>query len=261
MNFKILALGDIIGRPGRKIVKDKLTEIIEENNIDFIVANGENASGGNGLVESSAKELFNAGINVLTSGNHIWDKKEIFSFIDKYPAIIRPANFPEGVAGSGSYIFEHVKGIKVGVINLAGRVFMPPVDNPFVRADLEITKLRNLEADIIIVDFHAEATAEKEAFGFYLADKVELFFGTHTHIQTSDEKILNERCGYITDLGRCGSFYSVLGFEEKDSIKGYLSGIPQHFTPSSQNLVIEGIVAEIDAVAKKCVTVKRIRKF
>jgi metallophosphoesterase (TIGR00282 family) len=178
MTFRILMLGDIIGRPGRRAVREKLPDIIKKNEVDFVVANGENASGGKGLVESAAKDLFSSGIDVLTSGNHIWNKKEIFSFIDKYPQILRPANFPDSVSGHGSYIFEQKKkNIKVGIINLIGRVFMSPVDSPFTKAVTEIEKLKSSGADIIIMDFHAEATAEKEALGFYLADKIELFAG------------------------------------------------------------------------------------
>lgn len=262
MTFRILMLGDIIGRPGRRAVREKLPDIIKRNEVDFVIANGENASGGKGLVESAAKDLFSSGIDVLTSGNHIWNKKEIFSFIDKYPQILRPANFPDSVSGHGSYIFEqNKKNIKVGIINLIGRVFMSPVDSPFTKAVTEIEKLKSSGADIIIMDFHAEATAEKEALGFYLADKIELFAGTHTHVQTSDEKILSGRCGYITDLGRCGSFNSVLGFEKEDSIKGYLTNIPQSFTPAKEDLVIEGIIAEFDEVSRKCTEIKRIREF
>ncbi|HSW59438.1 MAG TPA: TIGR00282 family metallophosphoesterase [bacterium] len=262
MTFRILMLGDIIGRPGRRVVREKLPDIIKKYEIDTVVANGENASGGKGLIESAAKDLISSGIDVLTSGNHIWNRKEIFSFIDKFPQILRPANFPDNVSGRGSYIFEHKdKGLKIGIINLIGRVFMSPVDSPFTKAVTEIEKLKSSGSDIIIIDFHAEATAEKEALGLYLADKIELFAGTHTHVQTSDEKILNGRCGYITDLGRCGSFFSVLGFDEKDSIKGYLTNIPQSFTPAKEDLVIEGIIAGFDETSKKCTEIRRIREF
>lgn len=261
MTFSILMLGDIIGRPGRRIVREKLPDIINKYAIDTVIANGENASGGKGIVESAVKDLLASGIDVITSGNHIWNRKEIFTFLDKYPQILRPANYPDIVPGHGSYVFLHKeKNIKIGILNLLGRVFMAPVDNPFSKAVTEIEKLKSLKADIIVVDFHAEATAEKEAMGIYLADKTELFVGTHTHIQTSDEKILNGRCGYITDLGRCGSFNSVIGFEYEDSISGYLTNIPRSFTPAKNDLVIEGVIAEFDETSKKCVNIRRIRE-
>jgi 2',3'-cyclic-nucleotide 2'-phosphodiesterase len=262
MSFNILMLGDIIGRPGRRIIREKLPDIIKKHEIDLTIANGENASGGKGLVESAAKDLFSSGIDVMTSGNHIWNRKEIFSFIDKYPQILRPANYPDNIPGHGSYVIEHkAKKIKIGIINLIGRVFMSPVDCPFLKAVKEIENLKILGADITVIDFHAEATAEKEALGIYLADKIELFAGTHTHVQTSDEKILNGRCGYITDLGRCGSFNSVIGFNEIDSIKGYLTNIPQSFTPAKEDLVIEGAIAVFDETSKKCTGIRRIREF
>lgn len=262
MTFKILMLGDLIGRPGRKTIRENLALFIKENSIDMVIANGENASGGSGLVESAAKDLFESGINVITSGNHIWNKKEIFSFLPKYSNILRPANYPDFLAGRGSVIFENKeKNVKVGVINLLGRVFMHPVDSPLSSALIEIEKLRNGGADIIVVDFHAEATAEKEALGIYLSDKIELFAGTHTHVQTSDEKIINGRMGYITDLGKCGSFYSVIGFNEEDSIKNLLTSIPQSYVPAKNDLTIEGVIADFDIPNKMCSAITRFRKF
>ena len=262
MTFRILMLGDLIGRPGRKIIRENLRNIIKEDDIDFTIANGENASGGSGLIESAAKDLFESGINVITSGNHIWNKKEIFSFLPNYSNILRPANYSAALPGKGSVIFEHSeKKVKVGVINLLGRVFMGPIDSPLKAALLEIEKLRNDGADIIVVDFHAEATAEKEALGIYLSDKVELFAGTHTHVQTSDEKIINHRTGYITDLGKCGSFQSVIGFDHEDSIRNLLTDIPQSYVPSKNDMAIEGIVADLDTEKRKCLSIRRFRKF
>lgn len=260
--FRILMLGDIIGRPGRRVVRDKLPGIIKEKDIDMVVANGENGSGGLGLLEAAARELFDLGIDVITSGNHIWNKKDINAFLESCPNILRPANYPAGAPGKGSVVFEHKgKGIKVGVLNLIGRTFMSPVDNPFEKAVPEIESLRNGGADIIVVDFHAETTAEKEALGIYLAEKAELVAGTHTHVQTSDEKIILGRCGYITDLGRCGSFNSVLGFNPKESIRGFLTSLPQSFVPAKNDTVIEGIIADFDIDNRKCVSVERLRAF
>lgn len=260
MSFRILALGDIVGRHARNFVKEQLAKIIEENSIDFVIANGENTSGGAGLLEKHATLLHSCGVDVITSGNHIWNRPEIYSFIDRTPYVLRPANYPDDLPGKGSVVVTHEKtGVKVGVLNLLGTVFMPPIDSPFKKAVEEIGKMRSAGADIIVLDFHAEATAEKEAFGFYLADKIELFFGTHTHVQTSDEKIINGRMGYITDLGRCGSFLSVLGFNEKESITGYLTNIPQHFVPAKNDMKIEGIIADFELNPSRCAAIERIR--
>ena len=255
-------LGDLIGRPGRRVVRELLPEYIRKNEVDVVVANGENVSGGAGLIESCAKELFSCGINVITSGNHIWNKKEIYSYIDKYPQIIRPANYPPNVAGHGSYLFLHEKtGKKVGVVNILGQVFLSPIDSPFNAAEKEIEKLRKDGADIVVVDFHAEATAEKEAMGIFLSDKAELIAGTHTHVQTSDAKIVNGRAGYITDLGRCGSINSVIGFRAKESLKGFLTNIPQGFQPAKNELAIEGVLADIDPENRACTSIVAVREF
>lgn len=262
MNFRILMLGDLIGRPGRKVIRENLKKMISDDHLDLVIANGENASGGSGLVESAARDLFESGINIITSGNHIWNKKEIYSFLNSYPNILRPANYPETLPGKGSVIYEHPeKKVKVGIISLMGRVFMSPIDSPLNAALREIEKLRGLGAQIIVVDFHAEATAEKEALGIYLSDKVELFAGTHTHVQTSDEKIINNRTGYITDLGRCGSFHSVIGFDPEDSIRNMITSIPQSYVPAKNDISIEGIIADIDTAKKKCVSIRRFRKM
>lgn len=262
MNFRILMLGDLIGRPGRKVIRENLKKIISDEHIDLVIANGENASGGSGLVESAAKDLFESGINIITSGNHIWNKKEIYSFLNSYPNILRPANYPETLPGKGSVIFEHPeKKVKTGIISLMGRVFMAPIDSPLNAALREIERLRCLGAQIIVIDFHAEATAEKEALGIYLSDKIELFAGTHTHVQTSDEKIINGRTGYITDLGRCGSFHSVIGFDPADSIRNMLTSIPQSFVPAKNDPSIEGIVADFDIAECRCVGIRRFRKL
>jgi len=262
LNFRILMLGDIIGRPGRHVVRDILLAFIKESMVDMVVANGENASGGAGLLEVSAQDLFKSGIDVITSGNHIWDKKEIYSFIDRYPQIIRPANYPETVAGKGSFVFEHAQSrLKIGVVNILGQVFMPPIDSPFTAVEREIALVRSRGADIVVVDFHAEATAEKEAMGIFLSDKAELVVGTHTHVQTSDAKIIKGKTGYITDLGRCGSFTSVIGFREKESLKVFFTNIPHGFKPAKLNLVIEGVVADIDVENKACNFIQAIRKY
>lgn len=260
MQFRILTLGDLIGRSGRNVVREKLPALIAEQSVDMVVANGENASGGFGLIEANAKAVLAAGVDVITSGNHIWNRPETAGFIGRYPNILRPANYPDTLPGSGRFLFRHSgKGVKVGVLNLLGRVFMPPMESPFFKAETEIAALREEGADLIVVDFHAEATAEKEALGIYLSDKVELVVGTHTHVQTSDEKIIAGRMGYISDLGRCGSFVSVLGFDAQQSIHGFLTDTQQRCDPCKDGLVLEGLIADFDVETRSCVSLKRIR--
>lgn len=228
----ILFLGDIVGRPGRRVVRKYLTEEIRslEKRPDFIIANGENASHGFGLTERNYNELTELGIDVLTSGNHIWDKKEIFSYIDKADKLIRPLNYPEGVPGVGSRIFT-VNDSSIAVISLLGRVFMSPIDSPWKTLENEIEKIKNkINNPIIIVDFHAEATAEKLSCGYFAAALgVSAVIGTHTHVQTSDEKILEEGTAYITDVGYCGAYHSIIGMEINNSIKRLITNIPDRY--------------------------------
>jgi metallophosphoesterase (TIGR00282 family) len=259
-NIKILMLGDVVGRPGRQIVKKLLPKFKINNNIDFVVANGENSSGGFGIKQNSFNSLKASGVDVVTSGNHIWNKKEVFEILNSDSTLIRPANYPKTLAGKGSVLFQLKNGIKIGVINILGRVFMPPVDSPFVVVEKEINLL-NKKADIIIVDFHAEATSEKEAMGFFLRNKVSLLVGTHTHIQTNDAKIFPEGLGYITDLGRCGSFFSTLGMKYDASLKGFLTYVPHSLSPEKKDLAMEGILATINVETKKTVEIKNIRLF
>ena len=208
-NLKILFFGDIVGKPGRNAVKFYLENLPEEEKPDFVIANVENASHGFGLTEKNYNELSSYGIDCMTSGNHIWDKKDIFNYIDTAGKLLRPLNYPQGVQGKGSAIFE-CGNYKIGVVNFLGRVFMNLVDDPFKIAEEEIKKLKEI-TPVVIVDFHAEATAEKICFAKYCAELgVSAFFGTHTHVQTADEKILNGM-GYITDAGFCGTIDSVIG--------------------------------------------------
>lgn len=260
---KIVLLGDVIGRPGRRVLRALLPKFRKKHSVDMVIANGENASGGLGIKENAYKDLLASGVDVLTSGNHIWNKKEIWSLIERRSdTLLRPSNYPETLPGKGATIFTlKNKDLKIGVINMLGRVFMQPIDSPFtsVKSDVENILLNGV--DIIVVDFHAEATAEKEAMAFYLKNKVSFLAGTHTHVQTSDEKIFPEGMGYITDLGRCGSFFSVLGVKYEESLRGFLTSIPQAFTPHKQSLCMEGVIISCDAESGKCVHVERIREF
>ncbi|TDT69166.1 hypothetical protein EV215_1508 [Hypnocyclicus thermotrophus] len=206
--MKILIIGDIIGKPGRKILYEFLERKKEE--YDFIIVNGENSAAGFGITTKIADEFFEYGIDVITSGNHIWDKKEIYKYLDENNALLRPLNYPKSVPGSGYIIKESKNGEKIAVVNLQGRVFMPLVDSPFEVIENILNEIKK-ETDIIIVDFHAEATSEKVALGWFLDGKVKAIYGTHTHIQTADNRILSEGTAYITDIGMTGSHDSIIG--------------------------------------------------
>lgn len=259
VSLRVLMLGDLIGRPGRKMLLRTLPAFRERHGVACVVANGENASGGMGIQRGALDDLFSAGVDVVTSGNHVWHRKEVYGLLAEEPRLLRPANYPARLPGLGRVVVEKA-GVKIGVVNLLGRVFMDPMDDPFTAADREIAALRGSGAQVILVDFHAEATAEKEAFAFYLDGRAALLAGTHTHVQTSDEKILPDGLGYITDLGRCGSFLSVLGVEPKASIEGFLTGIPQNFTPAKSTLMMEGVLADIDPATGRTVRIERIRQ-
>ncbi|MDD5232805.1 MAG: TIGR00282 family metallophosphoesterase [Syntrophales bacterium] len=243
--MRILFIGDIVGKPGRRAVRELLPGIVCDKLIDIVVANGENAAGGFGLTREVVEELFQNGIHVLTSGNHVWDKKETESFINDYDALLRPANYPEGVPGHGSTISRTPAGINVGIINLMGRVFMFPIDNPFRRAEQEILAMRG-KADVILVDFHAEATSEKEALGRFLDGRVSAVLGTHTHVQTADEQVFPGGTAYITDAGMTGPFDSIIGISIERALGRFLTAIPQKFDVARQDVRLQGVIVDVD---------------
>jgi 2',3'-cyclic-nucleotide 2'-phosphodiesterase len=255
-SLKILAIGDIIGRTGRNYLQSKIQGIKEIHKIDIVVANGENAAGGISITPDKLNELYSMGIDVVTTGNHIWDKSEILSVIDNEEHLLRPANYPDINQGRG-YTFFNCRGIKVCVINLQGRVQMEPIDNPFKKFD-EIYEVIKDEADIIIVDFHAEATSEKQAFGWYLDGRASAVFGTHTHVQTSDERILPCGTGFITDVGMTGSMDSVIGMDKDISIQKFITGVRVKYKVAADNPVINGIIFTISKEGKT-VEVLRLR--
>jgi metallophosphoesterase (TIGR00282 family) len=242
--MKILFIGDIVGKPGRRAVRELLPGIIEEHRIDFVIANCENAAAGFGVTAEIIEELYSAHIDVLTSGNHIWDKKEVMAFVDDCDTLLRPANYPEGAPGRGSVVMLSPGGIPVGVINLAGRVFMQPLDCPFRAADREIEKLKKTR--VIIVDMHAEATSEKIAMGWYLDGRVAAVLGTHTHVQTADERILPGGAAYITDVGMTGPFDSVIGIQKDAILQRFLMQIPNKFDIAKGDVRLQGVIVEID---------------
>lgn len=257
--IKILFFGDMVGKPGRYAVSDFLEELRLENKLpDFVIANVENASHGFGLTEKNYKEISEYGVDCMTSGNHIWDKKEIFNYIDRADKLVRPINYPNGTQGVGSRIFEIADGTKIAVINALGRVFMAPVDSIWEVVKDEIARLKEITPNVI-VDFHAEATAEKICFGRFCSELgVSAFFGTHTHVQTADEQILNNM-GYITDAGFCGTSDGVIGMEYSTSLSRFTTVVPERYeVADSGNTQVNAVEVEINPLTGYAVAIKRI---
>ncbi|MFB0566393.1 MAG: TIGR00282 family metallophosphoesterase [Candidatus Aminicenantaceae bacterium] len=254
-NIRVLFLGDLIGRPGRKALKRYLPSLIEKYSPVLIIANAENAAGGIGITEKVGQELLSQ-LNVLTSGNHIWDKREVISYLEKEERLLRPANYPPQNPGKGSYLFQGESGVKVGIINLQGRVFMEPIDCPFRTADEELKKLGQL-TQAIIVDFHAEATSEKQAMGWYLDGRVSAVIGTHTHVLTADERILTQGTAYITDVGMVGGYNSIIGIRRDQALKRFLTSRPQRFEPGKDGLFCSAVFTEIEAQTGKALKIQR----
>ena len=256
--MNILFIGDIVGKPGRKAISGLLKKVVSDHGIDFTIANGENAAGGMGITPAIAIEMMDQGVDVLTSGNHIWAKKEIFPYLNEESRILRPANYPPHVPGRGAGVFETKNGEKIGVINLEGRVFMKHLDCPFRIGEKEIETLRK-ETPIIVVDFHAEATSEKVAMGWFLDGKVTAVLGTHTHVQTSDEKILDGGTAYITDVGMTGPLDSVIGIRKQVAVNRLLTQIPWKFDVATEEVEMQGVIVEVGPFAGKAKGIQRIR--
>lgn len=256
--MKILCIGDLVGNPGLEKLKKELTIIQEAENIDFTIVNGENVGSGMGMTKRDYNELCKLNIDVITMGNHTWGKMDIFSFINENN-IIRPANYSKGVPGHGYSIIEK-NDKKIAVINLIGRTDMPvQSENPFLCVDKIINKIKD-EVDIIVVDFHAEATAEKIAMGYYLDGRVNAIFGTHTHVQTADEKILSGGTAYITDIGMTGPSDSVIGMDKQVSIKRFVTSLPERYRVAEGDSILNGIVVEINDKDCKTKSIYRIKK-
>ena len=253
--MKILAVGDIVGSAGIRKLKNELPQIIEKEKIDFVIVNGENSAEGMGMTENNFRDIISEKVDVITMGNHTWGKKDIFKFID-HPKLIRPANYTKGVVGKGYNIYN-CKNKKIAVINLIGRVDMNVLsENPFVVAREIVEEIKD-KADIIVIDFHAEATAEKIAMGYYLDGRITAMFGTHTHVQTADEQILEKGTGYITDLGMTGPKKSVIGMDVEVSLKRFLTSMPERYKLATGECKLNGAVFEIDD--EKCRTKKIYR--
>jgi len=257
--MKILFIGDIVGKPGREAVRVLLPDLRKKHSLDFIIANAENASGGSGITPRVSEELFSFGVDVLTSGDHIWKKKEIFELINQEERILRPLNYPSGAPGQGRRIFKTKSGEKIGVINVNGRVFMEALECPFKTALAAQEELAR-ETKIIIVDIHAEATSEKVALGWYLDGKASAVLGTHTHIQTADEKIFPKGSAYITDVGMCGAYDSVIGRKVDDVLTRFLTLIPVRFEVAEENIQLHAVVIDIDDKNGKARSILRIQE-
>lgn len=257
MPVKLLFIGDVIGKPGREALSRELHRIVDRHMVDLLIANGENAAGGFGLTEETARDLFKCGIHVLTSGNHIWDKKDSIDYIAREERIVRPANYPEGTPGRGATIVKTPGGVKVGILNLEGRVFMNNLDCPFRCADREIAKLKE-ETQIIFVDFHAEATSEKVSLGWYLDGRVSAVIGTHTHVQTADERILNAGTAYMTDAGMTGAFDSVIGVKKEEAILKFVTQRPSKFEVAKKDIRINAVAIEVDEKTGLALGIERI---
>lgn len=255
--MKILFIGDVVGQPGRRAVKEIVPPLRLREQIDFAVANGENAAGGCGITVATANELFDAGIDIITSGDHLWDQKEVVKLLESEKRFLRPHNYPDGAPGSGSTVFESKSGKIIGVLNLQGRVFMPELDNPFVCAKQEVPRLRE-KTNIILVDMHAEATSEKIAMGRMLDGLVSAVVGTHTHVQTADEQIFPNGTAFICDAGFTGAHDSVIGREVEPVIKRFLTNQPQRFEVAKGNVILQGVIIEVCDNTGRAVSIKRV---
>jgi hypothetical protein len=256
--LKILFIGDIIGRPGRQLVRDVLPRLIDQHMIDFVVANGENAAAGFGLTPDVVAELFDLGIDVLTTGNHVWDKRDGLVCLEQEPALLRPANYPDDVPGRGVGVFQTPAGLSVTVVNLEGRVFMGNLDCPFRKADTILTAL-GPQQRIVFVDFHAEATSEKGALAAYLDGRVSAVVGTHTHVQTADERVLPGGTAFISDVGMSGARDSVIGIRKELSIQRFLTQMPVRYELAKKDPVLCGVVVSIDESTGKATGIERVQ--
>lgn len=255
--MKILFLGDVVGSPGREALRKVVPSLITKEKLEFVIVNGENSAGGSGLTPSICDEIFDYGVDVITSGDHIWKKKEITEYINTTRRLIRPINYPKGVPGSGSTIVESKSGIKVGVMNIIGRVFMDALDCPFLAAMEEAKRMKE-KTPVIIADMHAEATSEKIAISYYLDGFVSAVLGTHTHVQTADEKILPNGTAYITDCGMTGPFDGVIGRKKEQIISRFLTQMPMKFEMAEGDIRANGVIIDIDPKTGKAESIKRV---
>ena len=254
---RLLFVGDIVGKPGRELVRRGLGAIVARHSIDLVIANGENAAAGFGLTPDLADDLFAYGVHVITGGNHTWDKKEIIPYFAEQSRLLRPANFPAGTPGRGRVVVRATNGVPVGVINAMGRVFMTSIDDPF-RVVLDEIEAVRAEARVVLVDFHAEATSEKVAMGWHLDGRVTAIVGTHTHVPTADARVLPQGTAYITDVGMTGPHDSVIGVDRHAILQRFLTGLPQRFEVASENPRLNAIVVAADDTTGRAVSIERL---
>jgi metallophosphoesterase (TIGR00282 family) len=254
---KILFIGDIVGEPGRKAVHSILPRLRDEHALDFVIANGENSAGGNGITPQIAGELFSSGVDAITSGDHLWDQKTVVDLLERESRFLRPLNYPTTVPGRGAHVFQVRNLPPIGVMNVQGRVFMPPMDNPFAAADDAVSRLRE-KTKIIFVDFHGEATSEKIAFGRFLDGRVSAVVGTHTHVQTADEQILPHGTAYLSDAGFTGPHDGVLGRELEPVLRKFMTGMPQRFEVAQRHVKLHGAVIRVDDATGKATSIQRV---
>ena len=254
--MKLLFIGDIVGRPGRELVRVGLEPLVAHHGIDCVIVNGENSAGGNGITREIGDSLFAQGVDVITSGNHIWDKREALDYIAVEPRLVRPANYPDA-PGRGSYVARTASGRAVGVLNLMGRVHMANLDDPFRTAERELAALRERTA-VIFVDFHAEATSEKIAMGWFLDGRVTAVIGTHTHVQTADDRILPKGTAYLTDVGMTGPHDGVIGVEKEPVIQRFLTGLPARFETAAGDPRLHAVVIDADETTGRARRIERV---
>ena len=255
--MKILFIGDIFGKPGRDIAQRAIPALVAQHGIDLVIANVENAAAGFGVTGDIAETILRFGVDVMTSGNHIWDKKEVLDYIPRQPRLLRPANFPAGVPGRGTWIGQTRTGEPIAVINVMGRIFMAPLDDPFAVVLKEIDAARR-KARVIIVDFHAEATSEKMAMGWHLDGRVTAIFGTHTHVQTADERLLPKGTAYLTDVGMTGPHDSIIGVTVDAALARFVNGMPAKFEAATGPARLNAIIITADPASGKATAIERL---
>jgi metallophosphoesterase (TIGR00282 family) len=256
--MRILFVGDVYGKPGRRATSELVPKLIEERDIDFTIVNGENAAGGFGITENIGKKMHAYGADVITTGNHVWDQKGGISYICSGDRILRPANYPSDVGGTGAEVFMSKKGVPVGVANVMGRTGMRPMDCPF-RSAVECVEKLKKKTPIVLIDFHAEATSEKIAFGWYMDGFVSVVVGTHTHVQTADETILPRGTAYITDVGMTGPHKSVIGAQKEAVIQQFLDRMPTRFEPATEDVKLCGVIVDVDNATGRAQSIERLR--
>ncbi len=255
--MKLLFIGDVVGQPGRRAVKELVPKIREAHHVDLVIANGENAAGGSGITVKTAEELFSAGVDVITSGDHVWDQKEVYELLDREPRFLRPLNYPPGTPGHGSTVVETPSRASVGIVNLQGRTFMAALENPFPMALTEVEKLRRT-TQVVFIDFHAEATSEKMALARLLDGQISALVGTHTHVQTADEQVFPKGTAFLCDAGFTGPHDSIIGRETGPIIKRFMTNMPQRFEVAKGRIMLQGALIDIEEQSGKAVKIQRV---